>query len=236
MADVDDRDGVLARLPAHLEDDARHAVEPCHRALLGGPVLGPAHVAHPDGRAVDGGDHHVLEGAGVGDAPERAERGLAQARGDVAAGHVGVLADERVAHRRDRQLVGGEPVRLDPDIDRAVEAADQPHLADAVGALELDLDDLVGELGQLAQREVAGHRHGEDGRLVVVELRDDRRLGVARQVLDREGDLLADVLGGDVDVPPEVEVDDDDGLARPGDRPQLADALDGVDDLLDLAR
>ena len=96
-------------------------------------------------------------------------------RGDVAAGHVGVLADERVAHRGDRELVGGEPVGVDPDVDRALEPADQPHLADAVGALELHLDDLVGHLGQLAQRAVAGQRDREHRRLVVVELGDDRR-------------------------------------------------------------
>jgi hypothetical protein len=175
-------------------------------------------------------------GARIGDAPERAQGGLAQAGGDVAARHVRVLAHERVAHRDDGQPVGGEAVRIDPHVDGAVEAADQAHLADAVGALELHLHDLVGQLRQLAQRQVAGHRHREDGRLVIVELRDDRRLGVAGQVLDRGGDLLAHVLGGDVDVAPEVEVEDDDGLARPGDRPQLADALHGVDDLLDLAR
>jgi hypothetical protein len=149
---VDDGHRVLARLPAHLEDDARHPVQPRHRALLGGAVLRPPHVAHADGRAVDRGDHHVLERARIGDAPERAKGGLAQAGGDVAARHVRVLAHERVAHRDDGQPVGGEAVRIDPHVDRAAEAADQTHLADAVGALELHLHDLVGELRQLAQR------------------------------------------------------------------------------------
>ena len=134
------------------------------------------------------------------------------------------------------QLVGGEPVGLHPDVDRAVEPAHEPHLAHPERALELDLDDLVGQLGQLAQRPVAGHRHREGGRLVVVELRDDGRLRVAGEVPDREGDLLADVLGRHVDVPAQLELHDDDGLAGAGDRAQLADALHGVDHLLDLAR
>ena len=175
------------------------------------------------GAPFDGGDHDVVERARVGDAPERAQRRLAHARGDVAAGHVGVLADQRVAHRGDRELIGGEPVRLDPHVDRAVEPADQAHLADAVRALELHLDDLVGELGQLAQREVAGHRHREDGRLVVVGLRDDRRLGVARQVPDgerrpsraRPGRRRRCCAGGRTST---MTID----WLGPGDRPQLA--------------
>ena len=74
--------------------------------------------------------------------------------GDVAAGHVGVLARERVAHRRDRQLIRGQAVGVDPDVDGALEAADDLDLADAGGPLEERLDDLVGDLGQLAQRPV----------------------------------------------------------------------------------
>src|SRR5262249_15687725 len=41
-------------------------------------------------------------------------------------------------------------------------------------------------------------------------------------------------LGGDVDVPLEIEGDDEERVARARDRAQLADALDGVDDFLDL--
>ena len=77
--------------------------------------------------------------------------------GDVAAGQVGVLPRQRVAHGGDRQLVGGQPVGVHPHVDRALEAADDLDLADAAGALEERLDDLVGDLGQLAQRPVGRH-------------------------------------------------------------------------------
>ena len=95
---------------------------------------------------------------------------------DVAARQVRVLARDRVAHGADGELVGGEPVGVDPHVDGAQQAADHPHLADAGGALHLHLDDLVRQLGQLAQRAVAGERDGHDRRGVVVDLGDDGRL------------------------------------------------------------
>ena len=55
---------------------------------------------------------------------------------------------------------------------------------------------------------LAGEGEGEDRRLVVVELGDDRRLDVARQIPDRGGHPVAHVLGRDFDVATEVERDD----------------------------
>ena len=83
------------------------------------------------GDAVARRDDEVVERPRLGDAAHRAQRLLADLAGDVAAGHVGVLADERVAHRGDRELVGGQPVGVDPDVDGALEPADDLDLADA---------------------------------------------------------------------------------------------------------
>ena len=85
------------------------------------------------------------------DAAHRAERLLLAAGGDVAAGQVGVLPHDGVADGGDGHLVGRQPVGVDPDVDRPLQAADHLHLADAGRALELDLDHLVGDLGQLAE-------------------------------------------------------------------------------------
>ena len=123
-----------------------------------GAVLGAADVADADRRAVARRDHQVVELLGVGEAAHRAQRALVDVGRDVAAGQVGVLLLQRVADFGDRQLVGGEPIGFDPDAHRALEAADDLHLADAGRALERHLDDLVGDLGQLADREVARQR------------------------------------------------------------------------------
>ena len=101
------------------------------------------------------------------------------AGGDVAAGHVGVLAHDRVAHGGDRDPVGGEPVGVDPDVDRALEAADDPHLADAGRrARAATLTILSASSVSSRSGRSAGERDREHGRRVVVELGDDRRVDV----------------------------------------------------------
>ena len=78
--------------------------------------------------------------------------------------------DERLTHGRDRNLVRGESVCVNPDVDCALDAADDVNLADSADALKLRARDLVCEFGQLAQTSVAGKRDDERGRAVVVEL------------------------------------------------------------------
>ncbi len=107
------------------------------------------------GDAVEGRDHEVVEGPRLGDAAHRAQRRLVEAGRHVAARQVGVLAHDGVAHAGDRDLVRDQPVGVDPDVDGAEQAADDPDLADAGRALELRADDLVGDLGQLAEGAVA---------------------------------------------------------------------------------
>src|SRR4029450_9359985 len=233
---LDHRDRVLAGLAAYLHDDRRHPVEARRRPLLLGPVLGVADVAHADRYAVEGGHHEVVEGAGLGDAAHRPQRRLVEPGGHVAPGQVGILGNEGIAHVGDRDLVGGQPIGVDPDADGAGQAAHDTDLADAGRPLATWRHGLVGELGQLAERALAGERDGDHRRLVVVELRDDRRQDFARQVADGDGDLVAHVLGGHVDLAIQIERDDDDHRAGPGDRAQLLDPLDRVDLLLELLR
>ena len=48
--------------------------------------------------------------------------------------HVGILAHYSVAYRRDREPIGGQACRINPDINGALQAPDNRHLADTCGA------------------------------------------------------------------------------------------------------
>ena len=106
------------------------------RSLLLHAVLGPADVADPDRRAVDGLDHQVVELARIDDPSERAQGLLPSVRGDVAAGEVGVLARERGADVADRDPVGGQAVRVDPDVDGPLLPTEDDHFPDSLGAFQ----------------------------------------------------------------------------------------------------
>ena len=67
-------------------------------------------------------------------------------------------------------------------VDLARPAADDAHLADAADRLDLAPQRLVRELGDVADGSRPGERDGEDRRGVGVDLLDDRRIGVARQL------------------------------------------------------
>ena len=162
---LDHRDGVGAGLAPHVEHDGRHAVQARERALLPwcrprrGRCRGRGSASRCASRST-----RSLNCSASAKRPDGAQRPLVDVGGDVAAGQVGVLLLQRVADLGDRQLVGGEAIGLDPDVHRALEAADDLHFADARRALERHLDDLVGDLGQLADRQVARQRDRQDRR------------------------------------------------------------------------
>ena len=123
---------------------------------------------------------------------------------------------------------------FEPEIDLALAAADDQHLADAVRALELPAQHLVGVLGDLAQRLLRGDRDGQHRRGRRIELLDGRLDHGARQQRDDAVDLVAHLLRRDVRVLLEHERDDDlrDAFGRV--RGQRVDAADRVDGFLDL--
>ena len=67
----------------------------------------------------------IVERARRDDAPHSAQDFFLSAAGDVAAGDIGVLAPDGVAHGGDRNLIGRQAIGVDPDIDRPVQVADQ---------------------------------------------------------------------------------------------------------------
>lgn len=66
-------------------------------------------------------------------------------------GDIGVLTGNGVAHGGDRNAERGEPVGVDPDIDRPLEPADDGHLTHAQRSLELGLGRLVRDLCETAR-------------------------------------------------------------------------------------
>ena len=175
----------------------------------------------------------MVEAFRIRDAAHRAQVLLAQAGRDVAAGDVRVLPVHGVADSGDRNLVGREAIRIDPDVDGAFQPAHDVHLADADGALDLHLHDLVRQLRQLAARTLARERDGEHGRKIVVGLADNRRVRIARQVAEHGADAIPHVLGGGLDVAREFERDGDKGRSCAADRLQFLDAFNGVERFFD---
>ena len=230
---LDHRDRVGAGLTAHFEHDGRHAVQSREGALFLGAVLGAADVADADRRAVARGHDQVVELAGIAEAPDGAQRALVDVGRDVAAGQVRVLLLQRIADFGDRQLVGGEAVGLDPDAHRPLEPADDLHFANAGRALERHLDDLVRDLGELANRQLARQGNRQDRIAIGILLHDYRRLDVVGQPAQRRRDAIAHVLRGDVDVAIEVERHVEHRLSGRRDRPELADAFHAVDDFFE---
>ena len=66
-----------------------------------------------------------------------------------------------------------------------------------------------------------------------IHLVDDGRVEIARQLVARTSDLVADVLGGDLDVPVELELDDDGRPPLGRGRAERTHTGDGVQVLLE---
>ena len=148
----------------------------------------------------------------VGEPAHRPQGVLARV-GDQAAGDVGVLALERVAHRGDRHAVGGEPIRLEPHVTRATD----PRRSDFPDARARSSSGLtfLSAISVSSRRSGGGERDRHHGRAVVVELADQGRVEVARQVAAGPGDAVAHVLRRGVDVAVERERQDHERRPRP---------------------
>ena len=118
---------------------------------------------------------------GLLDAAERAQHHFRLPVIDAAAGLLLVLADQRLADVLDGQvLVLQQLVGVDDDVDGPLPAADEDDRPDAGQRLEVFLDPLAGDLGDLAEVAAAGDGDRHDRGGVEVELVDDRRVGARR--------------------------------------------------------
>ena len=142
---------------------------------------------------------------------------------------------DRVAHGGDRDPVGGQPVGVDPDVDRALEPADDATSPTPGERSSCDLTILSAISVSSRSGRFAGERDRHDRRRVVVELGDDRRVGCrAGSCADRVQTRSRTSWAATSMSRSRSNVAITMRAAGAGDRAQLVDALDRVDRLLDL--
>jgi hypothetical protein len=132
-------------------------------------------------------------------------------------------------HLGERDVERPHDVRIELNLDLAVRSADQLHLADTTHALEPLLDLLVGDLREVAHRQIAADGNLQDRHGARIELLNDRRFGRFGERGRDQRDPIADFLGGDVPVLFEQERDVDLRDAFDRARAELVDAADRVD-------
>ena len=169
----------------------------------------------------------------IGVTAQRAQYQLPLSGFNIAAGHVGILSLQSIAHRGDGNLVSRQSLSIDPDIDRPIEAADNIDRAHAAGAFKLHLDHFIGVLSQLAHRALARQSDRQDRSGIVIELGNYRWLGVGRQVANDRADAVANVLRRRLDIAVQQKSRDHDRVSLNRNRAQAVDSVHGVDDFFD---
>ena len=178
-------------------------------------------------------DDQVVEVGHLLHPPHRPHDELATRLIETPARQLEVLLPDAGPHLRDREPLRGQAVGIDEDIDRPLLAADQHHLPDAGERLDVLLDLLAGDLGDLAEAPPTGDGEAHHRDRVHVELLDHGRVGADRELGQDARHLVADILGGDVPRLLEDELHDDGREPLLGDAPELVDAVDRVDRLLE---
>jgi hypothetical protein len=221
-------------LATHLQQHRAGAVDVGNRLGFRFTILDAGDIADPHRMPVFLPDHDVVEAGDAEHAAARSQRQRLRALIDAPAGHLDVLALQRARDVGDRQVVRAQPIRIEPDVDLPLAAAEDEHLADAVHAFELAAQRLVGVFGDVAHRLVRAQRQAEHRRRVRIHLVDARLLDGPRQPRQNAVHLVAHFLRGDVGVLLEHERDDHlrDAFRRDG--AQIVDAADRVDRFLDL--
>ena len=198
-----------------------------------------ADIAHPQRSAVAIGQDHVVERLGLDDLVVGRDR-VADLDGDRSCPwrRCVVALTSAGPDLLQRQADGGKLRRIDLDADRRLLVADDRGLGDA-GHLRQRLDeDIVEVFVDRGKRQRIGMRpQHHDRRVRRIDLAVDRRIGHRlRQELARSRDRRLDVLGGEIDVAVEIELDDD--LVAPSalSRGQLRDARDLAELALQAAR
>ena len=232
-ADAIDRlDDVRGRLPEHDQQHGRLAVhqprraEVLHRVLdtgdVGQPHGGARPVGDDQGRVLRGGPAELVVGLdlpGPAPAPQLSLRPF----------HVGGRERGADVLEADPVLVQGRRVQLHPD--GRERAAPHEHLADALDLGELLLEDRRRRVVHLALAHgVGGEGQDENRRVGRIHLSVCRvARQVRRQVAPCRVDRRLDVAGGAVDIPAQVELQDDAGRSEVAGRRHLGHARDAAE-------
>ena len=170
-----------------------------------------ADVGQANRRAVAPGDHQVLVGGGIDQLVVGAE-GEGKARAvEAALGAVHIGVGDGGAHVLHRQSVGGEAGGIDAHPHRGAQAALHGDAADAVDFGQFRLQQRVGGVADLVDRQgVGGQRQRQDRRVGRVHLGVDRRVGKVGRQRTRGGvDRGLHVLRGGIHAAVEVELQRD---------------------------
>ena len=178
-------------------------------------------------------DDEVVKSLRIGDAAHRPQSLFPHAGRHVSPGYVAILTHQRLGDPRDRDPIGIQAIRIHPDVDGAFQPAHNQHFSHAIRPLDLRLHEFVGQFGEFPYRSVARQGDRQYGRRFVVELRDNGRVNVGRQLPQHRGHPVPHVLRRRVDVAVQVKRGDDHRPVLHRHRAQFANPFHRVDSLFD---
>src|SRR2546430_1241538 len=115
-----------------------------------------------------------------------------------------LISDQLNLHRirdiRCRYIEGAHLVRIDPNLDLALAAANDIDVADTADRFDQTLDLFVGDVSDFTQTAWRGYCYAQNRSRVSVEFLHDRNFGSFRQSVDDQIDLVAYFLRGHVRV------------------------------------
>jgi hypothetical protein len=127
------------------------------------------------------GDYDIIKIDGVLDLAGGSDGKVFNAGFQAAAGHLHVLASQRVENIRDRKIVGAQPLRVHDDANFTIGAALNLHLADAIAVLQPLLDLFVGDQCHIARGAGrSGNGDLENWHGIRIHFRYDGDLGARR--------------------------------------------------------
>ena len=133
-------------------------------------------------------------------ASSRAHRQRLCALIDAPTRYVAVLCLKGPRHVVHGEVLGAEPVGIEHDVDLPPAATEHEDLSNAVGALELAPQHLVGVFGDVAHRRVGRQRDRQNGESIRIALLDGRLRDRPWKQRQDTVDPIADLLRGDVGV------------------------------------
>ncbi len=213
---VDHLDHVRARLPLHVQDDRRRAVDPRAELRVFRAGDDRRDVRQHHRAAVLVRDDRALVRVGVGQLVVRVDRVRVRRTVEVALRRVDVEIGDRGAQVVEIQAVRRQRKRVCLNPHGRALAARQAHEADAADLRDLLREPGVGDVLHLGERQrLRCDRERDDRRVGGVDLRVDRRRGqVGRQQVARGVDRGLHFLFGDIERQVEVELQRDHRRAR----------------------
>ena len=206
---VDDRHRVDTGLLAHDDRDGVLAVEPRQRTRLLHAVADRRDIAQVNGLPAGIADDQLVEIRHRRHAPQGAYHQFARTLLDPALRQFQILLLQGLPHIVNRQSARPQPVDVHPDLHRAGASAHDGDRADIQHGFEVLLEDLVRDVGDLAELARRAQADGHDRHRIQIELADDGRFRAVRELRKHRADLVAHILCGRIPAALEEKLDGD---------------------------